>query len=35
MFENLNVDRRQFDQKDISKAYGKAYNMITKQRGLR
>ena len=34
MFENLNVDRSQFDQKDILDAYGEAYGMITKQRGL-
>ena len=34
MFENLNVDRDQFDQKDIMDAYGEAYGMITKQRGL-
>ena len=34
MFENLNVDRSQFDQKDILDAYGEAYSMITKQRGL-
>ena len=34
MFENLNVDRNQFDQKDILDAYGEAYNMITKNRGL-
>ena len=34
MFENLNVDRDQFDQKDIMNAYGEAYNMITKQKGL-
>ena len=34
MFENLNVDRSQFDQKDIMDAYGEAYGMITKQRGL-
>jgi hypothetical protein len=34
MFENLNVDRSQFDQKDILDAYGEAYNMITKNRGL-
>ena len=34
MFENLNVDRDQFDQKDIMDAYGEAYNIITKNRGL-
>ena len=34
MLENLNVDRDMFLQKDIMDAYGEAYNMITKQRGL-
>jgi hypothetical protein len=34
MFETLNVDRDMFLQKDIMDAYGEAYNMITKQRGL-
>jgi len=34
MFETLNVDRDTIDQKDIMNAYGEAYGMITKQRGL-
>jgi len=34
MFETLNVDRDMFLQKDIMDAYGEAYGMITKQRGL-
>ena len=34
MFETLNVDRDMFLQKDILDAYGEAYGMITKQRGL-
>jgi len=34
MFEELGVDREMFDQKDILDAYGEAYGMITKQRGL-
>ena len=34
MFEELGVDREMFDQKDIMDAYGEAYGMITKQKGL-
>jgi len=34
MFEELGVDRDTIDQKDILNAYGEAYGMITKQRGL-
>ncbi len=32
--EEFGVDREMFDQKDIMDAYGEAYGMITKQRGL-
>ena len=32
--EEFGVDREMFDQKDIMDAYGEAYSMITKQRGL-
>ena len=34
MFEELGVDKDTIDQKDIMNAYGEAYGMITKQRGL-
>ena len=34
MFEELGVDKDTIDQKDVMNAYGEAYNMITKQRGL-
>jgi len=34
MLEELGVDRELFDQKDIINAYGEAYGMITKKRGL-
>ena len=34
MLEELGVDRNMFDQKDIIDAYGEAYGMITKKRGL-
>ena len=34
MFEELGVDKDTIDQKDIMDAYGEAYGMITKQRGL-
>ncbi len=34
MFEELGVDKDTIDQKDILDAYGEAYGMITKQRGL-
>jgi hypothetical protein len=32
--EEFGVDREMFDQRDIMDAYGQAYGMITKQRGL-
>jgi hypothetical protein len=34
MLDDLEVDRSLVDQKDVMDAYGKAYGMITKQKGL-
>ena len=34
MLEDLNIDRDAVDQKDIMDAYGKAYNMLAKEKGL-
>ena len=34
LFEGLGVDKEMFDQKDVMDAYGEAYGMITKQKGL-
>ena len=34
MLDDLNIDRDAIDQKDVMDAYGKAYNMLAKERGL-
>ena len=34
MLDNLEIDRSVVDQKDVMDAYGKAYNMLVKERGL-